>query len=102
MLNKDGCSWWYRVRRVKEEQRKWKVVSLTVYNGVSVTCSYALFETLGILYQHALYILKKKKVLELPEQLPRWTLSGRYHMGHTDVGTQQTCRTPFGATPIDF
>lgn len=31
-------------------------------------CSCAMFETLGVLCQHALYILKKKKVMELPEQ----------------------------------
>lgn len=39
----------------------------TGYNGVHVRCSSVLFDTLGILCQHALYVLKKKKVMELPE-----------------------------------
>lgn len=72
-LNKDGSSWWYWVGCMEEEQRKWKVVNYTAYDGVSVKCSCALFETLRIMCQHALYVLKKKKVLELLEHyiLPR-------------------------------
>lgn len=67
-LNKDGCSGWYRVGHVDEDQRRWKVVQYTAYEGPFVRCSCALFETQGILCQHALYIMKKKKVVDLPEQ----------------------------------
>lgn len=67
---------WYRVGRVEEDRKKWKAVHYTTYDGVHVRCSCAMYKLLGILCQHALYMLKKKKVMKLPEHyiLSRWTL----------------------------
>lgn len=44
-----------------------------------------LYETLDILCQHALYVLQKKKLMELLEHytLHRWTLSVRYMVRRT-------------------
>ncbi|KAK2976155.1 hypothetical protein RJ640_006825, partial [Escallonia rubra] len=46
----------------------------------------ASFETARILCKHILYILKKKKIPDLPEYyiLPRWTIHERYKVG--DIG----------------
>lgn len=91
-LNKDGCSGWYRVGHVDEDQRRWKVVQYTAYDDPFVRCSCALFETAGILCQHALYIMRKKKVVVLPEQfiLSRWTLSVRYSIGQSSAEASQS------------
>lgn len=56
------------------------MVHYTAYDGVDVRCSCTLYEMLGILLQHALHVLKKKKVMELSKHyiLSRWTLSVKY------------------------
>uniref|UniRef100_A0A7N0VE28 SWIM-type domain-containing protein n=1 Tax=Kalanchoe fedtschenkoi TaxID=63787 RepID=A0A7N0VE28_KALFE len=55
-----------------------------------VRCSCAKFETDGILCKHALYILKKKKIKNLPKNylLYRWTIDARYHMAHKLVESE--------------
>lgn len=95
---------WMVVGRWEEEKGKWKVVQYTTYDGVYVKCNCAMYETLGILCQHALYMLKKKKVMELSEHyiLSRWTVSGRYRVGRTDAGTSQTGTTIGRPTQLDL
>lgn len=76
-LNKDTCGGCYQVF-VEEDRQTWKVVYYTSYDAEYVSCGCVMFQML-ILCQHALYILNKKKVMELPEyyRLSRWTLSVR-------------------------
>lgn len=80
------------------------MVQYATYDGVYVKFNCAMYETLGIPCQHALYMLKKKKVMELPEHyiLSRWTLSGRYRVGRTDAGTSQTGTTTGRPTQLDL
>lgn len=66
-LTKDACSGLYRVGQMEDDRRKWQVVQFTAYEGFRVRCSCALSKTMGVLCQHALYVLKKKKVMELPD-----------------------------------
>lgn len=65
-LSKDAEGGWYAVGLVEEDRQKWKVVQYSLCDGVNVRCSCTTFETIGILCKHALYMLKKKKVMELP------------------------------------
>lgn len=80
-LNKDSCRGWYRVGRVEDDKRKCNMVQYpSYYGGIYIRCNSAIFETLGALCQHALYILKKNKVMELSKQyilVDRPYLSGK-------------------------
>lgn len=81
-LRKDNGNGCCRVGRVEEERRKQKVVHFAAYNAVQVRCSCSMFETMGFLCQHSLYILKRKQVLEFPE----------HYYGWMDIGCQVSHR----------
>lgn len=74
---------------MEEDKRKRKLIHYTAYERVHVRYNFSFYKMIGILCKHALYELKKKKVMELPEHyiLSPWTLSFRYRIGHTGVGT---------------
>ncbi|KAK2979103.1 hypothetical protein RJ640_005854 [Escallonia rubra] len=76
----------YRVGLITVDKEKWRTVHYYSSENVNATCSCAKFETAGILCKHIIYILKKKKITDLPEYyiLPRWTIHARYKVG--DVG----------------
>lgn len=82
-LRKDNGNGCCRVGRVEEERRKQKVVHFASYNVVQVRCSCSMFETMGFLCQHSLYILKRKQVLEFPEHniMDGWTSGVRFRTG---------------------
>lgn len=83
-LRKDNGNGWCRVGCVEEERRKWKVVHFAAYNAVQVRCSCSMFETMGFLCQHSLYILKRKQVLEFPEHniMDGWTSGVSFQVSH--------------------
>ncbi|KAK2995203.1 hypothetical protein RJ640_000508 [Escallonia rubra] len=70
----------YKVGLITVDKEKWRIVHYYSSESVKATCSCAKFETAGILCKHILYILKKKKIIDLPEYyiLPRWTIHARY------------------------
>ncbi|KAK2990353.1 hypothetical protein RJ640_000799 [Escallonia rubra] len=76
----------YRVGLITVDKEKWRTVHYCSLENINATCSCAKFETAGILCKHIIYILKKKKITDLPEYyiLPRWTIHARYKVG--DVG----------------
>ncbi|KAK2969093.1 hypothetical protein RJ640_013780, partial [Escallonia rubra] len=76
----------YRVGLITVDKEKWRTSHYYSSESVKATCSCAKFETAGILCKHIIYILKKKKIIDLPEYyiLPRWTIHARYKVG--DVG----------------
>lgn len=61
MPTKDGLA-----GPVEDGKRKWKVVQYLSYNEIYLKCGCVMFETLGILCKHALFTLKKKKVMNFP------------------------------------
>ena len=75
-VNSDGVSFTYEV--IEGGGRKVHVVYFNSSNNV-VTCNCKMFETLGLLCQHALQILIVKNVTELPIQyiLKRWTKNAK-------------------------
>ncbi|CAI9272062.1 unnamed protein product [Lactuca saligna] len=77
----------YRVGQLNIEKRHWRIVSFHFVDHVNVTCSYAKYETYGILCKHSLYVMKKRHVETLPSPfiLPRWTLSVRYKVGNSSI-----------------
>ncbi|KAK2981640.1 hypothetical protein RJ640_000206 [Escallonia rubra] len=85
-LSKETDVTWYRVGLITVDKEKWRTVHYYSSENVNATCSCAKFETAGILCKHIIYILKKKKITDLPEYyiLPRWTIHARYKVG--DVG----------------
>ncbi|KAK2976731.1 hypothetical protein RJ640_018204 [Escallonia rubra] len=76
----------YRVGLITIDKEKWQTVHYYSSKSVKVTCSCAKLETAGILCKHIIYILKKKKITDLPEYyiLLRWTIHALYKVG--DVG----------------
>ncbi|KAK2993488.1 hypothetical protein RJ640_015172 [Escallonia rubra] len=79
-LSKDVELTTYRVGPIIVEKEKWKIVCGHSSVDFRATCSCAKFETEGMLCKHILYIMKKKKLIDLPKHyiFPRWTIAARY------------------------
>ncbi|KAK2965675.1 hypothetical protein RJ640_001095, partial [Escallonia rubra] len=83
-LTKEAHVITYIVGFIDDDKSRWRLVNYDNREGVRATCSCAKFETEGILCKHILYIMRKKKVMALPEHyiLPRWTINARYKVGN--------------------
>ncbi|KAK2975138.1 hypothetical protein RJ640_010818 [Escallonia rubra] len=73
----------YKVGLITVDKGKWRTVYYDSSKDVKVSCACAKFETAGTLCKHILYVLKKKKMTNLPEYyiLPRCTNHARYKVG---------------------
>ncbi|KAK2972450.1 hypothetical protein RJ640_003876, partial [Escallonia rubra] len=83
ILSKEPNFTKYKVGLITVDKGKWRTVYYDSSKDVKVSCACAKFETAGILCKHILYVLKKKKMTNLPEYyiLPRWTIHARYKVG---------------------
>ncbi|CAI9294924.1 unnamed protein product [Lactuca saligna] len=81
----------YRVGKVNVDRAHWRLVIFHLKNQVNVTCSFAKFETYGILCKHCLYVMKKRHVQTLPNHyiLPRWTLDSRFKVSTCSIGLDE-------------
>lgn len=68
ILSKDAYNVWYQVTCLEEDKRKWKVAYYATYRGVFVRCNCSMFEILGTLCKHSLYMLNNKKSRNFPTQ----------------------------------
>ncbi|CAI9260010.1 unnamed protein product [Lactuca saligna] len=81
----------YRVGQLDVDKKYWQIVSFCLLNKMHVTCSYAKYETCGILCKHSLYVMKKRHVHTFPSHyiLPRWPLNARYKVGKRSIGLEE-------------
>ncbi|KAI3514158.1 hypothetical protein L1887_12477 [Cichorium endivia] len=81
----------YRVGQVNIDKSYWRVVTFHFLDKLNVTCSCAKYETYGILCKHALYVMKKRHVENLPDHyiLPRWTLGARYKVDNDSIRLEE-------------
>ncbi|KAK2971069.1 hypothetical protein RJ640_022624 [Escallonia rubra] len=83
-----------------------KCIRRTVeYNSLEngkATCTCGKFETYGILCKHILYILRKKKLLTLPEFyiLPRWSINVRFRASNLGLNAIETDFSKSAITPL--
>ncbi|XP_076929338.1 protein FAR1-RELATED SEQUENCE 9-like [Bidens hawaiensis] len=80
----------YKVGQLDIDKIYWRIVNFRLSDKIDATCSYAKFETDGILCKHILYVLKKRNVETLPDHyiLPRWTLDVRYKSDNHTIGLE--------------
>ncbi|PWA50461.1 FAR1 DNA binding domain, FHY3/FAR1 family [Artemisia annua] len=69
----------------KRNMENWEVVECKVSSEFFASCSYAKFETFGILCKHILYIMRRKLFTAIPSHyiLPRWTMKAIDLVGST-------------------
>ena len=84
-VRKEGTVTTYIVGRATKEQIKWRTVSYDS-DGVVVSCECKHFEHVGLLCRHALCIMWKKHVAQIPSRyiMKRWTMESRHRFVDVD------------------